>query len=199
MSTCGEVLATIFEIVPNYEKETLIRNKMNQMIRFISSSGWFWRDITEVTIAEVDGVDATAVIQSIPITTGIRRLIYCKYPDSIPNYVIDCVNLDSLLHSCDKMGDLAYLSGSNLHIKNSQLTSEFAIGYYTNPVFFAVNGDDDDEDNWITDLTPGLVEDLTAAYVLNLIGEKEDSGRLTSLATMMQATYIQDFILSISD
>lgn len=199
MSTCGDIYSSILLIVPNPEKETLIRRKMNQMIRYISSSGWFWRDIVESTIGVVDGVDAAATIQSIPVTTAIRKLIYCKYPDSIPNYVIDCVNLDSLLTQCDKLGDLAYLSGYNLHIRNSQFTSTFNIAYYTNPAFFATDGTDDDEINWITELVPGLVEDLTAAYILNLLGEKEDSKRITELATTMQATYIQDFIMSITD
>ena len=163
MSTCGEILANILLVVPSPEKETLIRVKMNQIIHFISSSGLFWRDIEETTIAAVDGVDDTVYIQSIPITTVIRRLIYCKYPSTVEG-TIECVNLESLIQGCDILGDIAYLSGSALHIKNSKLTASFEIGYYTNPATFAIDGTDDALDNWITQLAPGLVEDLTSIY-----------------------------------
>ncbi len=198
MSTCGEMLTNILLVVPNPEKETLIRAKMNQIIRFISSSGLFWRDIEETTLGSAEGVDAAAITQAIPTGVDVRRLIYCKYPSTIP-YNIDIANLESLIENCDSMGDVAYLSGAYLHIRNSHLSSEFNVGYYTNPDNFAVDGTDDDETNWITELAPGLVEDLTAAYILNLIGEKEDSKRITDLATTLQSTYIRDFVMSIID
>lgn len=196
MSTYGEILANVLLIVPNPEKETLIRAKLNQMLRFISASGLYWRDIEETTIAEVDGVDAAAYIQSITITTAIRQLIYVKYPSTVEGSIA-CVNVESLIDNCEILGDVAYLSGTSLHIKNSKLTSEFNLGYYTHPDNFAADGSDDDLDNWITDLAPGLVEDLTAAYMLNLIGEKEDAKRIMDLATTLKGTYIRDFVVSV--
>lgn len=197
MSTYAEILANVLLVVPSPEKETQIRNKINQIIRFISSSGFFWRDIEETTIGSTEGVDDSIYIQSITITTAIRQLIYCKYPSTIEDGSIACVNIEAILDNCEVLGDIAYLSGSSLHIKNSKLTSEFNLGYYTNPAFFATDGTEDANSNWITDLAPGLVEDLTAAYMLNLVGEKEDAKRITDFAGILKNTYIHDFIMSV--
>jgi len=197
MSTCGEILANIQLIVPQPEKEALIRDKMNQAIRLISTSGLFWRDIVESTLGSTEGVDAAAYVQSIPTGIDVRKLIYCKYPDPATMGAIGLTNLEDLVDNCDALGDVAYLAGTALHIKNSRLSATFDVAYYTNPDFFATDGTDDDEVNWITELAPGLVEDYTSAYMLNLIGEKEDSNRMTQLATMMQGTYIRDFVMSI--
>lgn len=197
MSTCGEILTNILDIVPKPEKEDLIRNKMNQAIRFISTSGYFWRDILETTITSVEGVDATANIQTIPITTAVRKLVYVQYPNEDDR--ITCLTLEELKdrEQCTHLQNVAYLSGSSLHIRNAKLSASFNIAYYTNPVNFAVDGSEDDDTNWITELAPGLIEDLTAAYVLNLVGDNEDSKRISDLSALMRSTYIRDFMDSV--
>ena len=192
MSTYAELLANILLVVPNPEKETLIKSKINQVIHFISTSGHFWRDIEETTIGAVEGVDSSTYVQSISISTTIRHMIYCKYPSTVEGSIA-CVNITELIDNCEILGDVAYLSGSILHIKNSLLASEFNIAYYTNPVPLV----NDTDENWITQLVPALVEDLTTAYILNLIGEKEDAKRITDLASVFKRTYIRDFVMSV--
>jgi len=194
VATYKELQDAILAVVPMPEKLELIKNKINQTIHFISSSGFFWRDVLEITINVDDGVDVTTQVQSIPITTSLRQLIYCRYPESVSSeFKIACVNLDAILEGCNALGDLAYLSGSILHIRNSQLVSEFNLGYYTNPIDLIL----DTDENWITQLAPGLIEDLTSSYILNLIGEKEDAKRITDLSAVFKQTYVHDFIVSV--
>jgi len=195
MSTYGEIIANVMLITPRPELETLVRSKINQIINYISKSGSFWRDIEETTIGSADGVDAAAYTQAIPVTTVVRHLKYVQYPDRTDKIL--CLNLEEIVTNWEIQNNIAYLAGSTLRIKHQYLASTFNIAYYTSPESFATNGDDDAESNWITELAPGLVEDLTAAYILNLKGDEKDSGKISDLAAVMKATHIRDFVNSI--
>lgn len=199
MATYGEVIAEIGLIIPKPGLDDLVRAKVNQAIRFISTSGYFWRDIVESTIGAPEGVNTAGKIQSIPITSAIRRMLYVQYSDS--DTKIQLVNLEALKkrETCAALQNVAYLSGSALHIRHTELTATFNISYYTNPVVLATDGSDDTETNWVLDLAPGLVVDVTAAYVLNIVGDNEDSKRISDLAAMMRSTYIRDFMSSIGE
>ncbi len=195
MSTYGEIIANALVIVPRPEYEDLIRKKTNQVISYISKSGLFWRDIEEVTIGLTEGVDPATYIQSIPITSAVRRLVYVQYPDRTEK--ITNLTLEELNTNWEALGDCAYLSGASLHIKHQYLASTFKLSYYTSPTAFLTDGSDDLSTNWITELCPGLVEDMLAAYILNLKGEQGDSKRISELAAVFKSTYIQDFVASI--
>lgn len=194
MATYAELVAEVLLIVPRAGDENLIKAKINQIIRFISTSGYFWRDIVEVIIGSIEGVNATSYLQSIPITTATRKLIYVDYPiDDQPR--IECVNLVGLRkrRKCGALQDVAYLSGNALHIKHTKLSATFKLSYYTNPVDLVADGDS----NWITILAPGLVIDMVSSYILNLKGDTEDSKRIENLSAMLRSTYIRDFMDSI--
>lgn len=200
MATYGDIIAEVALIIPRPELDDIIRTKINQTIRYISAAGKFWRDIEEVTIGSADGVDALANIQTIPITNLVRSLVYVQYPSAVekPPQIL-CLELSDLKrrNDCALLGDVAYLSGTTLHIRNSTLSSTFNLAYYTHPAYFLTDGTEDGNSNWITDLAPGLVVDMAAAYILNLKGDNEDSARISQLASLMQASYIRDFVSSI--
>ena len=195
MATCGELIANALVIVPRPEYEDLIRVKLNQIVSYISKSGLFWRDIVEVSIGASDGVDPNTYVQSIPITTAVRRLLYVQYPTRLTK--ITLTTLAELSTNWEAIPNTAYLSGAALHIKNQYLVSSFNLSYYTSPVAFATDGSDDLLTNWIAEMCPGLVEDMLASYILTLKGEKDDSKRIADLAAVMKSSYIQDFVASI--
>ncbi|MCW5932033.1 MAG: hypothetical protein KIS69_10310 [Bacteroidetes bacterium] len=194
MSTLAEILVDVLDIVPQPDKERLIRNKINAAINLISRSGFFWRDIEEVTITSVDGVDVTGLVQSIPITTLQRKFIgvVSTNEDEKPITILDPLMVQKAI--CQGMIPIAYIAGSTLHIKHQQVTPSFNLTYYRSPDAFAINGDDDGESNWITDSVPELVVDLASAYILNTIGQSDDSKRITELAMLLRGTYIKDFV-----
>ncbi len=195
MSTCGEIIANTLLIVPRPELETLVRAKLNQIVSYISKSGYFWRDIVDVTIGSADGVDPDTYIQSIPITTKIRAISYLKYPDRIDK--INRLDIQEIVTNWEVQNSCCYLSSSSLRIKHEYLTATFDFGYYSSPDAFALDGSEDSNSNWITDLCAGLVEDLLAAYVLTLKGETKDAATIAQLANMMKQTYIRDFVTTI--
>lgn len=197
MSTYGELITNALIVVPRPELEPLARTKLNQLISYISKSGRYWRDIEEVTVGSAEGVDAALYVQSIPVTTAVRSLVYVQYPDRTNK--IRLLTLKEISTSWEITGDCAYLSGSSLHIKHTFLAATFKLGYYTSPTDFNTDGTEDDLDNWITDLCPGLLEDMLASYLLNLKGDNEDSKKIADLAGVMKLTYIQDFVNSINE
>lgn len=197
MSTLAEVLANILTIVPQPDKDILIRSRINSAISLISKSGYFWRDLVETTIGIVDEVDDTAYVQAIPITTAQRKFIYVKSSntDEHPIHLVEPEVVASLV--CKGISPIAYCSGSTLHIKHEKLTSEFSVGYYTSPTPFNLDGSDDAESNWITELLPDVVEDIASAYLLNLIGDKDDAKRISEFAALLRGTYIRDAVTSV--
>jgi len=203
MATYGEIVTNVLSIVPTPGRETLIRNKINQIIRFIAGVGDFWQALEETTIGVSEGVDAASNVQEIPIssTATFRSLLYIKYPESISVIPIEVNHIKNVksLQECNKANDVAYVSGSVIRIRNSVLTSEFNLGYYTYPVAFAIDGSDDAETNWVLESVPGLVEDLTAAYVLNLIGDNEDSKKISDFVAFMQPSYIRAMVNGVTE
>lgn len=194
MSTLAEIYAEVLEIVPQPDKDLLIRRRINAAINFISKSGHYWRDQEETTVGTGDGVDDTALVQAIPITTAQRKFFYVKSSNT-DEKPIDLIDAAMLIQTdCKGIIPIAYVSGSTLHIKHEQLTSEFALGYYTSPTPFALDGADDAQSNWITELVPELVVDVAAAYILNIIGDTEDSKRITEMSAVLRGTYIRDFV-----
>lgn len=201
MSTYGEIIEEVLDIVPFPDRESLIRKKVNQVIRYISGTGDFWRALQEVTIGADDGVEAAEYIQEIPIASTLRALLYVRYPESVANTLTAGQNLPIIkvrspkdmldLQKCAKDDDTAYLSGEKLRIKHTYLSSTFHLGYYSFPDSFNTDGTDDDASNWITEAVPGLLVDITAAYILNIVGDTEDSARITSIANSMQLPYIR--------
>lgn len=188
----GEAVAEVLNIIPLPNKEPLIRSKINQMIRFIAGTGDYWKALEEVTITSADGVDPAAYIQAIPVDSLFRSLLYVQYPESVSTKEIKVQHIKDLLHlqKCQKADDTAYVSGSNIRIKHSVLTDEFNIAYYVFPAEFATDGSEDALTNWILESIPGLVIDLTAAYMLNLNGDNEDSNRIQTFTNLMQIPYI---------
>jgi len=193
MATYGEIVAEILQIVPMPGREDLIRSKVNQMIRYVAGTGDFHRALEEVTIGTVDGVDASARVQSIPHDSLFRSLLYVQYPEAISTEIIKVTDVKEVatLARCRNVTNIAYVSGGNIRIKHSELTSEFNLGYYVYPAYFATDGSDDAASNWITELLDSLIIDLTAAYMLNLNGDNEDSNRIQSMADLMSPSNIR--------
>ncbi len=189
----GEAVTEVLQIIPLPNKEPLIRSKINQMIRFIAGTGDYWKALEEVTIGSADGVDPATYIQEIPVDSLFRALLYVQYPSSVSTKTIKVQSIKDVMHlqKCQLADDTAYVSGSNIRIKHSVLSAEFNIAYYVFPANFATDGSEDDETNWILEAIPGLVIDLTAAYMLNLNGDNEDSGRIQNFTNLMQIPYIQ--------
>lgn len=193
MATYGEMVNEVLQIIPTPGRESLIRSKINQIIRYVAGSADYWKALEETTITDADGVDPAAYIQQIPLDSNFRALLYVQYPEAVSTSHIAVKDIKDLLHlqKCQLSNNVAYVSGGYLRIKNSTLSDEFNIGYYAYPAPFATDGSEDNLTNWLTEAVPGLIVDLTAGYILNLNGDNEDSKRVQDLAQTMQLPYIQ--------
>lgn len=192
MATYGEMVNEVLAIIPRPGQESLIRSKINQIIRYVAGSADFWKALNESTIGSADGVDAATYIQAIQVDTEFRALLYVRYPSTVSTNHIKVMDVKDVMHlqKCQQDDDIAYMSGGYLRIKNSVLTDEFDIGYYEYPEAFLTDGTEDNNTNWITLAVPGLIIDLTVAYLLNLNGDNEDSKRAKDMADMMTVSYI---------
>jgi hypothetical protein len=188
----GDLVEEVLSIVPLPDKEMLIRRKINQIIRYIAGLGDFWKALEETTISSGDGVDASALIQEITVDSTFRALLYVKYPEEVSTKKIQVLDVKDVLRleNCQKATNVAYMAGGKLRIKHSELTPTFNLGYYVYPANFAIDGSDDISSNWITIAVPGLIVDLTAAYILNLNGDNEDSARAQRMAELFTPGYI---------
>lgn len=192
MATYGEMVTEVLQIIPKPGQEALIRSKINQIIRYVAGSADYWKAIEETTIQAADGVDAAANIQQITLDSNFRALLYVQYPETISTDKIKVMEIKDVLHlqKCELADNIAYVSGGFLRIKNKTLSDQFNIGSYVYPAPFKTDGTEDALTNWLTIAIPGLIIDLTVAYILNLNGDNEDSKKAKDMADMMSISYI---------
>lgn len=196
MATLAEILEDVQDIVPQPDRERLIRRKINAAINYISRTGFYPKDHTEAILGVADGVVSTALTQTItiPITQRAFSYISSVNTDEDP---ISIVEPELIVQTdCKGLSPIAYISGTSLIIKHEQYTDEFKVGYYTTPDAFATDGSEDTETNWILSTVPELVVDFAAAYILNLIGQSEDSKRINDFAGLLKGTYVRDLVTS---
>jgi hypothetical protein len=194
MTTLADILSLVLAVVPKHDKETLVRTRINSAINLISKSGYFWRDIVENTITATDGVDVSALTQSITLSGVERKFIYVKSTTTTEK-PITLISPERLVkNDCAGILPIAYVAGSTLHIKHEELATSFDLAYYTSPTPFELDGTDDANTNWILTQVPDLVVDLASAYILNIMGDTEDSKRILDLSTVLRGTYIRDFV-----
>lgn len=189
MATYLELINEVLDIIPMPNRDTLIRSKINQVIRYLAGSGDYFRAIEETTIGATEGVDPAAYVQQIDQSANFRSLLYVQYPSSVSTKNIKVNHIKDVLHlqQCQKAEDVAYVSGSYIRIKHSVLSATFNIGYYTFPAALVA----DDDTNWLTEAVPGLIVDFTVAYILNLDGANEDANRVQQFTGMMQVPFLQ--------
>lgn len=154
----------------------LIARKINAAVLFISRSGKYFADVTEVTLDSAAGINSQVYIQSIPIPTGIRSVAYLQN-STCPSSKFKGYTVDDLA-SKPGAADVFYLSGNILHIRHRILTPEFLLGYYTSPIKMVA----DTDTNWIMTQAEELVIDFAASMVLVQLGEKETSIAITAFA-----------------
>lgn len=194
MATLADVLEDVQDILPQPDKERLIRRKINATINYISRSGFYFRDHVDAILGSADGVSSTSYTQSITIDSSVRSFSYISSTNEDEN-PIRMIEPETVVQAdCSGILPISYISGSALIIKHEQLTDEFTVGYYTTPDAFATDGSEDDQTNWILTAVPELVVDFAASYILNLIGEKEDSKRINEFAGLLKGTYIRDLV-----
>jgi len=191
--TFSSIKTAVANITNRPDKADLEAQKINAAVRLISLSGEFWRDLQEVTLGSADGIVATTYTQSITLPARFRKTAYVAYPDTANDPHIEGLGIEEI---ATKVGagktDIFYMSGTLLHIRNSELSSTFLFGYYEYPAALVA----DTDTNWILELMPELVTDLAATLSLNAIGNRENANMVQAIASGELALLVADVINS---
>ena len=193
MTDFSDIKAGVQLITNRPDKAALEANKINGAIRMISLSGEYWRDLQEVTLGSAEGVVASAYVQSLTLPARLRKTVYVAYPDTANKPHINGKSIDEIvIKGGADLNDIYYMSNTLLHIRHTELTSQFLFGYYEYPALLSL----DTDTNWILDLMPELVIDLASTLTLNSIGNRENANLVQALASGELALMVQDAIAS---
>lgn len=182
--TFAELKDAVLNDTKAVQHEDLIARKINASIRFISMSGRYPNDLTEL----LQTVDATLHAQSLPIPARYRSTSYL-INSSCPATKFKGYMADELIAKPNAI-NVFYQGGSTFHIKHSTLTETFLWGYYTFPADLSADADE----NWLTTTVPELLVDYAASMVLAQLGEKERIGTITKFSQQNLAIAVRDFI-----
>ena len=181
MSTLLEIHDNVVALTHRSDLSALIKRKINAVVRNISATGLYQRDLYEVEEAQ----DITDLAPVIDLPANTRRIAY----------VLDAVNPDVVLNN-RSLHYLAqhpletncyYVSDARLMLRLSVGTTSILVGVYRYPAELA-----DEDSCWITEDLPDLVENYVAAWVHTLTGNKE-------VATDIQRFAGQELTILIAD
>lgn len=151
----------------------IIKQKINAAVRLISRSGYYPDDYAEYTYTAPD-VDATLYSQALELPERTRLVDYVIDQDNPTEVSFSATSPGSIAQSYNGAKNCYYRSNSRLIILQQKLTTTFGVGLYSYPATLV----NDSDTNWIVDSCEDLIVDLTTAWVLLLIGEREISTKI---------------------
>jgi hypothetical protein len=159
-----------------------IKSRINATVNLFSSSGFYWPDLEEVSLGSADGISGTAFTQVIQLPVRFRRIAYLKYPTGAQTqdteYLKGYAAQDLMQDAYKGLGDIYYVSGTSIKVKNSRTSSTFLLGYFTSPAPMVADADT----NWITALMPYAIADQVTQFIMAATGNREEGGAYSSIS-----------------
>lgn len=163
MATFLELHDNIVALTHRADLSALIKRKINAVVRNISATGLYQRDLYEVI--EAPDLDDLAPILDLPDNT--RRVAYVK-DGANSDVVINNRTLHYLAQN-PLESDCYYVSGNKLMLRLTVATTSILYGVYRYPALLVADADT----NWLLEDLPDLVENYVTAWVHTLTGNKE--------------------------
>jgi hypothetical protein len=168
------------------DKADFIKQKINSTVRFISATGRYPADLSEVTYTGA-AIVAANLRQSLILPERTRVVAYVQDPARNER-----INVEEVGYILDRplALDVAYQAGNVLQVRIAEAPTTLNVGVYRYPAMLVA----DNDINWILADLFDLVTDYTAAHVLTLLGEKELVSSITQFAGSQLQVYVQDRI-----
>lgn len=185
------------------DKEGLIAQKINAVIRTISLSGTYWKDLVEEILSDHSDWDPDSNTQTLTLPTRFRKPAYIERDLSAINPStgrLESRQTQGLLYnrvdprSTKREGRLVpnayYMSGANLLLRQEVAGERVIWGYYAYlPRLVAP-----EDTNWVAELMPDLIIDWASQFVLASLGDRDRTNGVASLAQFQLSVFVDEMI-----
>lgn len=199
----GELIDDCAAMTVRPDKEDLIRQKINAVVRMISLSGTYWRDLVEEVLSDHPDFKTNTNIQTLALPARFRKPAYIERDLSAINMttgflesritnglVYNRVDPRSTRREGRNVPNAYYTSGSNLLLRQEIGGEKVIWGYYQYPARMVAPNDS----NWITELMPDLVTDYAGQFVMASLGDRDRTAGLAALAQVQLSVLIEDML-----
>lgn len=201
--TLDELVDNVIALTVRPDKDVLVRQKINSVIRMISLSGTYWRDLVEEILSEHTGFNIANNVHTLALPTGFRKPAYIERDLSSINpstgrlesrmttgLRYNRVDPTSTRVEGREIRNAYYLSGVNLLLRQEVAGEKVIWGWYTYQPRLVSPTDT----NWITELMPDLVIDWASQFVLASLGDKDRLAGVTALAQVQLSVFVEDLL-----
>lgn len=199
----GELIDDVVTMTVRPDKEDLARQKINSVVRTISLSGTYWRDLVEETLSDHADFDTTVNVQTLALPARFRKPAYIERDLTaiVPStgrlesrmtngLVYNRVDPRSTKREGREIRNAYYMSGSNLLLRQEIGGEKVIWGYYAYPERMTAP----DSTNWITELMPDLVTDWASQFLMASLGDKDRTAGIAALAQTQLSVFIEDML-----
>jgi hypothetical protein len=199
----GELIDEVVAMTIRPDKEDLARQKINSVVRTISLSGTYWRDLVEEILSDHPDFKTTTNVQTLALPGRFRKPAYIERDLSsispttgllesrITNgLVYNRVDPRSTRREGREIRNAYYTSGANLILRQEIGGEKVIWGYYEYPARMV----SPDDTNWITELMPDLVIDWAGQFLVASLGDRDRTAGLAALAQTQLSVFIEDML-----
>jgi len=210
----GELKEEVIDGTVRPDRERQVRRAINSVIRSISLSGNYWRDLREEVLSEDPAYIAQKgqAVKNIPLPERFRKPAYIR------REVQSNQRLAAIAAGAVGGGQLAghhgssleynlirpnqvkaegrlvlnsyYLSGDSILLNQNIIDEVLLWGYYTYPIRFT----DPKDENWISIVMPDLIIDWASTYLLATLGDRDRTAGFQALQTTQLSIFVDEAI-----
>lgn len=197
----SELIDEVTVLTVRPDKEGLVRQKINAVIRSISLSGTYWRDLVEEVLSDHSDFDTSVNIQTLALPARFRKPAYIERDLSSINpstgflesrqthgTAYNLVNPRTTRREGREIRNAYYMSGTNLLLRQEVAGESVIWGYYVYPDLLRNPSDS----NWITELMPHLVIDWASQFVLSSLGDRDRTAGVAALTNTQLSIFVNE-------
>ena len=201
--TFDELTDAVLDLTVRPDKDSLARQKINDVLRAISMSGTYWPDLVEAVLSDHTDFSLVSNTHSLSLPTGFRKPAYIERdltsinPSTgrLESRMTHGLRYNRVSPKSTKMEgreirNAYYLSGSTILLRQEVAGEKVIWGYYIFQPRLTAPADT----NWITELMPGLIIDWASQFLLASLGDKDRVAGVGALAQLQLSIFVSDIL-----
>ena len=210
----GELLEEVLDGTVRPDRERQARRAINSVVRTISLSGNYWRDLREEVLSDDPAYIAQkgSAVKNIPLPDRFRKPAYIRREllnaqalaaqaaGAVPGgqlagrhghaFEYNLIRPNQIKAEGRIVTNTYYLSGDSILLNQNVIDEVLLWGYYRVQPRFT----DPKEENWITILMPDLVIDWASQYLMATLGDRDRTAGFQALQTTQLSVFIDEAI-----